>query len=299
VVAPYAVFGEVIPARWRAVLDAPAFWLVFLPYAFPALVPLGVGSILRPVKLQFSGTGRTLVFGVALTAFGCLCAAWALRSTLDNNDLGWRGVLPALLVLAPVAAVMLEGMARLRPRYFAACIATAALGLPQTFLFAREYALGQRPGDPSGFARAERQWEAVHRVTAPDERIANNPRYVQAATPWPVNITWALLADRPSCYAGWEAVLAYGGVSRADLIEIDARFARVFAGSPLPGDILDLASKDNCSVAVVAATDGAWNHDPFSASSLFRLAEKGPDWRIYQAVQVKETLRIDPPGRTR
>ncbi len=130
---------------------------------------------------------------------------------------------------------------------------------------------------------------AVRRLAAPDERIANNPFYVEAETLWPVNITWALLADRPSCYAGWETVLAYGGISRAALVGIEARFTRVFSGSPLPDDLRDLALKDNCSVAVVAAKDGAWARDPFAASGIFRLAGQGPDWRIYRRVRVSET----------
>jgi hypothetical protein len=284
-VAPYQVFGDFVPPAWRAVLGGPAFWLVFLPFAFPALFPLGVAAVLRRRSLQLSASARTIAFPLALTALGCLTTAWSFRSTLDNNDLGWRAVLPALLILSPIAAVLLEELARQRPRYFVAWIAIAAFGVPQALVFAREYALGQRPGDPGGFAHAQQQWEAVRRLTALDSRIANNPRFVQATTPWPVNITWALLADRPSCYAGWEAVLAYGGVSRAELIEIDARFDRVFAGSPLPGDLRDLVNKDNCSAAVVAASDGAWTHDPFPASSLFRLADQGPDWRIYRVAR--------------
>ncbi len=282
IVAPYQVLGDFVPPVWRAVLDAPAFWLVLLPFAFPAIFPLCVAAILCPRGLQTSASARTTMFALALVALGCLFAACAFRSTLDNNDLGWRAVLPALLVLAPVGAVLLGGHFRRRSRYFLAFMAIASMGVPQAFLFARDYAIGQRPGDPSGFAQAEQQWQAVRRLTAPDERIANNPRYVQAETPWPVNISWALLADRPSCYAGWETVLAYCGISRGELIGIDDRFTRVFAGSPLPDDVRDLATKDNCRVAVLVSSDGAWAHDPFATSGIFRLVGQGPDWRIYR-----------------
>ncbi len=341
--APYQVLGEGVPQRWLGFLDGPAFWLVFLPYAFPALVPLGVAAVLRLVRLccagfescpraltlptasrrapsltrsavegvwhrstlrhiriglRLSGTARRLALAIGITALGCLCAAWLLRSTLDNNDLGWRAVLPALLILSPAAGVELERLLRHRPRYFLAWIAIAALGVPQTFLFARDYAFGQRPGDPAGFAHSAAQWQAVRRLIAPDERIANNPRFVEAETPWPVNISWALLADRPSCYAGWETVLAYGGISRAQLIEIDARFARVFAGTPLPSDVRDLASKDHCSAAVVASTDGAWAHDPFAASEIFHLAGGGPYWRIYRRAGLNETNPVVEGARS-
>ena len=49
-------------------------------------------------------------------------------------------------------------------------------------------------------------------------------------TPWPGNISWALLANRRSCFAGDQLLLAFAPLPRARREEIDAQFIRVFAG---------------------------------------------------------------------
>ena len=83
-------------------------------------------------------------------------------------------------------------------------------------------------------------------------------------TPWPANISWALLADRRSCYAGAELALPFAPLSAARRAEIDAQFIRVFAGNPAPGDVAQLAGRYRCDVVVITAQDGAWLRDPFA-----------------------------------
>jgi len=287
-VAPYQVLGSVAGPPWRALLDVPAFWLL-LPFAFPALAPLGAACLLQPEVLKTDPARRPLAATLCITALACLVIAWLFRSTLDNNDLGWRAVLPALLVAAPASGCLAERLMARRPLAILPFALIAALGLPQTVIFAGDYLRGQRPGDPAGFARAEPLWQAVRRIAAPDERIASNPLAVAAATPWPVNIAWAVLADRPSCYAGWETVLAYGGVSRATLETLDARFTRVFAGRPNGADMEAIATLANCRIAVVTPADGAWAADPFSTSPLYRLVTQSPAWRIYRQAGISQT----------
>ena len=126
-------------------------------------------------------------------------------------------------------------------------------------------------------------WAAVRRHAGPDERIANNPLFLADMTLWPVNISWALLADRRSCYAGRELALVYASLPRSRLDEIDAQFIRVFAGKAAPGDLEDLATKHGCQLAVLTSADGAWASDPFAADPRYRLVEERPGaWRIYR-----------------
>ena len=274
-VLPYPVFGNDVPAGWRTALDLPGFWLILLPFTWPAVVPLAVAALRRHAAPNY-------VPALAVFAGGCLAAAALLRSTIDNNDLGWRAVLPAVLLLTALAACMLERLAT-RARWGALCagLLVACLGIPDTVRMLRDYAGGQLPGDAAGFARSATLWDAVRRHAGALDRVANNPDFVAAATPWPVNISWATIADRPSCYAGWETVLAYGSLSRPGLLAVNDRFTRVFAGQAAPGDVAALARTDNCAVAAVTAGDGAWLRDPFAGSRDFRLAETGAWWRIY------------------
>ena len=70
----------------------------------------------------------------------------------------------------------------------------------------------------------------MRRYAGPDARIANNPLFLSDITPWPVNISWALLADRSSCFAGRELALAFAPLPPQRREAIKAQFVRVFAG---------------------------------------------------------------------
>jgi hypothetical protein len=179
------------------------------------------------------------------------------------------------------ARLLARLVARRRWGVVAAALACGALGLPQMGSMLGFYLFGQGPGDPAGFVASRSVWDAVRRYAGPNDRIANNPLYEANVTPWPVNISWALLSDRPSCYAGWQAVIAFGAIPRAQLMDMRSRFARVFSGAAIGGDVAALAGEYDCRVAVVVPTDGAWTDDPFAKSKVYRLAEGGQEWRIY------------------
>src|SRR5208282_2421931 len=143
--------------------------------------------------------------------------------------------------------------------------------------------LAGRP-EPDGklFAQTPELWAAVRRHAGAGERIANNPLFLQDMTLWPVDISWALLADRRSCYAGRELTLVYTLLPRRRQEEIDAQFIRVFAGTGTPGDVEDLATRYDCRLVVLTSSDSAWTHDPFAASPRYRLIDEKPGaWRIY------------------
>src|SRR5260370_41340773 len=102
------------------------------------------------------------------------------------------------------------------------------------------------------------RWAAVGRHSRPAERVGNNPLFLQARTPWPVNISWALLSDRRSCFAGRELALVYTTLGSQRTDEINAQFIRVFAGDGSPADVRKLATEYDCRVIVLTAADGAW-----------------------------------------
>src|SRR6202011_429111 len=162
----------------------------------------------------------------------------------DNNDLGWRAALPPIAVLTVFAAT---GLARwIATRAWiavAVALVAVAVGLPRSYEIMRDNAAGHMQPDAAAFAQAPAMWAAVRRHSLPDERVGNNPLYLRAATPWPVNISWALMANRRSCYAGHEFALVFPGLPAARREEIDAQFIRVFAGEGTPDDVRELAMR--------------------------------------------------------
>lgn len=282
VVRPFSVLGHLLPDELRHILDLPAYWLVLLPIELPAAFVAGSLALIVMLRNFASGPEKTAVAVLACLAVAGLVASWLLVSTLgDNNDLGLRAVLPAVAVLIAAAAAGATLLPR-RRLIAATAIGGLLLSLPDTAQMLRSNVRGTPARDSDVFAQAPELWAAVRRVAPPAARVANNPLYLRHLTPWPANISWALLADRSSCFAGRELVLALAPLSASDRETINAQFVRVFAGEGTPRDIDDLANKYGCDVVVVAPQDKAWDNDPFAPSPDYRLADsRDGRWKIY------------------
>jgi hypothetical protein len=176
--------------------------------------------------------------------------------------------LPGVSLRAPIVATMLAGL---------------ALSVPDFIQTIRDNIVAPRqPPDAKVFAQAPDLWAAARRHAAPAARIANNPLFLKDLTPWPVNISWALLSNRSSCFAGREMAIPFAPLSPELRSQVDAEFLRVFDGEGSPTDVQDLATKYGCDVVVLVPQDKAWNQDPFAGGPDYRLAEAlDGRWRIY------------------
>jgi hypothetical protein len=283
---PYAVLGSAVPASVRPILDVPAYWLLLI-LEFPAIYLAGSLGWARMIAAPATPRpAKQLALGLGLLGAVGLVVGWLLLSTIANNDLGWRAVLPSVLVLTIFAAAALSTW-RAAPRSFAAvAIGLLALGLVDGGRFIHDNATGNPASSAAAFAQSPALWQAVRGNAAPDQRVGNNPAAVADMSVWPINISWALLADRRSCYAGWALAQAFIPLPRSEIDALEALFIRVFAGDGSADDVHRLATQYACFVIVVSAQDGAWRHDPFAASADYRLAEDEPGrWRIYVAVE--------------
>ena len=282
VVSPFAVLGEMFSPGLRRYLDLPAYWLIELPIEFPATYLAGTIALWLALRSKTFGHEKMVLASFACLAGAGLAVSWLLASTLgDNNDLALRAVLPAAMVLIVATAV---GILRAPRRVLIGAVALTGLvlGLPETTYLIRSDFAGQDVPDGKIFAQAPELWAALRRVAPPAARIANNPLYLQDLTPWPVNISWALLADRSSCFAGRELALAFAPLPVARREAINEQFIRVFDGRGTAEDVSEMATKYGCDVVVVVPQDGAWNNDPFAGSADYRLAEsRDGRWRIY------------------
>jgi len=282
---PFEVLGAPVPSGIRQVLDVPAYWLLLLLVEFPAIYLAGALALARTLTSAETPSQSTrLATGLGLLAGVCLAIGSLLVSTIGNNDLGWRSALPAVMVLTVYAAVGLSRRHAMSTPLATAAILLFVLGLPDGLRFIDENAMGVPAPSAAAFAEAPELWSAVRRHTAPDQRVGNNPESFADMTVWPINISWALLADRRSCYAGWALARAFVALPKAEIDALDALFTRVFAGAGLPGDVRLLARRYDCRLIVVSPQDGAWRRDPFAESADYQLAEEASGkWRIYVA----------------
>jgi hypothetical protein len=283
-ITPYEVLGDTITDLLGDIANVPAYWLIFLVVEFPAFYLTGIASLVYVLKnRELAADQRPFVVAFAILLGASLVGAGFLVSTLaENNDLGWRAVLPAVLLLIVFSAI---GLSRVTKRKLSALAVTALvlimLGIPDGAAIIYSNIVGNPAASSKAFAATPELWQAVRRIAAPDERIANNPLFFAAMTPWPANISWALLSNRRSCYAG-DAFTPLTALSPAEGDRLSSQFTRVFAGVPEPRDIEDMARLYRCDVVVVTPDDGAWKNDPFASGPFYRLSESGATWRIYK-----------------
>jgi hypothetical protein len=284
---PFGVLGPIVPGGIRRLLDLPAFWAILMTIEFPAIYFAGSAAMFGALAGRgLARPDRREVSALALLCGASFGIAWLFISTIANNDLGWRGVLPGILVLTAFAAAGLSRWLAAAPAIAAAAIACFVLGVPGGLKLIEQNALGSPMPSAAMLARSPELWAAVRRHSAPGERVGNNPLFLADSVRWPVNISWALFSDRRSCFAGWELARAYVALPQAEIDRINALFERVFAGDGSPADVRALATQYDCRVIVVSASDGAWGRDPFADSGYYQLVEQNDGkWRIYRSVE--------------
>jgi hypothetical protein len=259
--------------------------LILLPLEFPATFIAGMIALVAMLATRAAPPEWKSARVLAVLAIVGLTISWLLVSRLgDNNDLALRAVLPAAMILIAFAAA--GTFAAPRPAQRAAIAAFACggllLSLPDSVMMTYANWRGIDAADAATFAQTPELWSAVRRHASAGGRLANNPLFLKDLTPWPSNMSWALLADRSSCFAGRELAIPFAPLSPQRREAINDQFIRVFAGQALPTDVGDLAIKYGCDVVVLVPQDGAWAHDPFAASAEYRLAEsRDGRWRIY------------------
>lgn len=285
-VMPADSLGKQFSPMVHRVLKIPVYWTAFLFAEFAAFYPaaLFAAAWLAKDRLVTPDRRRTVAMLAVSAVIGLAVGGLLMSTTAPNNDLAWRGVLPALLILVALTAAGLgRYLTTMRPW------ATALLLLPIGLAFVNGLSniygntVVPQPASAQRFVKSTAMWAAVRRHAGIRERIANNPDFLRDMTLWPVNISWALLADRRSCYAGSDLALPFAPLTPPRRREVEALFTRVFAGAPEAGDVAQLRDRYNCDVVVLTPDDGAWATDPFANDSPYRLVETDPaNWRIYR-----------------
>ncbi|MFC3695490.1 hypothetical protein [Chenggangzhangella methanolivorans] len=282
----YEVFGPSVADAIRRPLDLIGFWPVQLPVDLPATFPIGVAALAAALATAGGDPGRRRVATVlALGAAASFAVSWLLVSKILNNDLGWRAVLPGTLVLAAFAAAGLSRWTarptKAVPSMLAiACVLAGAYG---GFFFFRDDLAARPSGSAAAFARSPELWREARAHSGLTERIASNPGLFADMTQHPINISWALLSDRRSCYAGWEFARPFSGKSAEEVDRTDTEFRAVFDGTASASAVHALFEPHDCSVIVVTAADGAWASGAFAKDPAFELLNERPGaWRIYR-----------------
>jgi hypothetical protein len=279
---PFEVIGSLEPRRLRRLLDLPAYWLVLLPMDLPAVYLPGVAACWAVFRRLWRGAPSVMGLGLGVLMVISFAVSWLLISTIGNNDLGWRALLPGVMVLTPFAGVGLAyGLRTRRVFAVAAVLILLAISFPEDTAVGDITAL--RSDEAADFAASPAMWADVRRFAGPADRVANNPGDLDSIAGYIVNLGWALLSNRSSCYAGTETARAYVPLTAAGRKALDEQFDRVFSGDAEPGDVRQMAQDYGCRVVLVTDRDDAWTDDPFADSPYYRLGDQAKRWRIWVA----------------
>ena len=272
--------------------NSAAYWLFLLPLDFGFIY---LAWILSKVGGRKDEPLVSVYVERALTmlVFVPLVAAQFLHSVIANNDLGWRAIIPSVLVMMAMASAFAANSVEHRPWVHftrnAVIVLTLVPGILAGLWFVRtndlNFILYPRQTEAGrGFVSESALWQAVRNVTPPDEAIANNPSDLASLTPWPGDIGWALLSRRRHCAVGGSYLLAFRPVfSLAIRSEAQILLGRVFSGQGSDEDLRAMRDKFQCRTLVVTPRDGLWAKDSLGKSQIYKLVDQTNEWKILRA----------------
>jgi len=278
------------------------FWLQFLPLNLGISYLLGLLALLaRSSPILEARTFQALSLGGTL---GYLLVTQFLRSTVMNNDLGWRAVLVPIMLLLVWSAVALTELAtgHWRPRtqlirwrktillmtiigLTIGCLSTIWIWqLPRPLVPPSPEELAAR----RGFFHQQAAWAKVREYAGPSDRVQANPDGYATLTPWPAALPYALFADRPTAYANPEYTTAFAPrYDRAQNTQQYQLIQNVFSAHPRPESLRKLRDQLRIKVILVDKFDAVWQVvwpiEILEQSGFYKLVYKTADFKIFVA----------------
>lgn len=273
-------------------MDLPGFWFVLLVMDFSIMYSsflIWTLLISSEEQERYVHIDRSLVSIVLAPLF---CVQF-MHSVILNNDLGWRMIIPSLLVIMVVTAALFSsqiGKSTLTGRLttitaFVFLMPSILAGAQFVYLSDFQFRVqGPETLEGTAFSASPEMWKAVRQVTPSNEAVANNPLDFANVTYRPANISWATLSQRRNCATTLRLLRSYAAQLTPDQAsEVYNFFVDAFRGEATEGQLRVMKEKYLCKTLVVTARDGLWNKPVLHNSPVYQLvSEKKGEWRIYR-----------------
>jgi hypothetical protein len=284
-------------SNWASIKHIFVYWTIFLTIQFGAVYLAGwCGLLARGRQLPSIRLFRRLSIAVV---FGDLLVAEFFRSVIINNDLGWRVVLPPVLLLIIWTAVAitdwLETLRRSRfgqlPRAAMAGISIVIFlgtwGLGYSVRFVGE-AVKHREGDSAStrlgqyFMKQPLAWKRVRELTSAQDIVAVNPKSFEYITTWTANAPFSLFGDRCTLVSDSSTPLVFSHQASRDRFTSDLKFLiHFFNNTPSQREISRLAVDFQARALLVTPLDTLWNNGALDGNQYYALAVDAPEYRVY------------------
>ncbi|MEW6437629.1 MAG: hypothetical protein AB1508_10750 [Pseudomonadota bacterium] len=282
----------IFPVLRYPFFNSAAYWLLLLPLDFGFIYLAWILSKVGGLKDE-PPVPVYVERALTMIAFVPLVLAQFFHSVIATNDLGWRSIIPSVLVMMAMASAFAVRTADNKPWVHfarnALIVLTLVPGILAGLWFVKtndlNFILYPKQTDAGrDFLKEAALWQAVRNVTPVDEAVANNPSDLSALTPWPGDIGWALLSHRRHCAIRGPYLLAFRpAFSLAIRSEAGILFGRVFSGQGSDDDLRTMRDQFECRTLIVTPRDGLWASDLIEKSSIYKTVSQTAEWKILRA----------------
>ena len=286
------------------------FWVHLLPLSFGVAYLVGLPALIWIIPRSL---GERTFKAVALAAtIGFLLVSQFIKSTIRENDLGWRAVNVPVMFLSIFAAVAIADLLNPRTnagaRYLTRWIPPRAVSIPiaLALLTLGLFSTGAWVGIPrpqadqtaeqlqmhEAFAHQQDAWRAVRHWTKKNDLVQANPNAFSKLPPWSISLPFHLFADRSCAYScegtGKTYAFRYSWEENTRQGEL---VASIFSANPKRSAIQKVRQDLNVKALLVTPADPVWKSQAIEKSGVYRLAAATADYRVFVATAQRPRVR--------
>ncbi len=226
--------------------------------------------IINLVSLRTWALKKYAVF--YLVIFSSMFVTCFFRTTIDNNDLGWRAIFVSIFLLIIFSVYWINQTKNKRLKILFILLVLTSCDLPFTAL-ERNHLERKRTKELS-----PQSIRAIQQHVSTSDYFLNNVHkyfYLPDGKHWDGNLEFMIMTERKSCYSSLVGIRAY---ANKKLSPFAAYIGTIFSGTPTSQDILE-ARRIFCSKFIFHYTDPNFEKE--------EMLQKAGLEKIYQNEQIK------------
>lgn len=277
-------------------IEFSLYWLYLLPLVYGLAGWSGAAGLLGLVPTKLGAElYRRLAVGATI---GFLLVSQLARSTIANNDLGWRAQIVSYLLLCVFGGPLLEcvyrgggglkegwqrGVRCCRLVFLVLAVPVALYSVSSLRGFVDPDEFPGQTASRSSFTRTQSAWRTIQAHTLPGDIVQMNPRAYNSLTPWRQALSFTLFADRKSAVGDISWSYFYSSRADPELRQLALKIvADVFDGSePEAGALNALRHVLKVKALLVTDQDPGWQSRKFEDSAIYQLVETTETYRVY------------------
>ena len=246
-------------------LEIAGFWTLYCFLQMPMLVLLNAWKLRRDILKQYAPFYVMIFVSLFITCF--------LKTTIDSNDLGWRAILVAIVLLTVLAAHWFFYIKSKAIRVAIVVLAIVCISTPYNKLNSHV----RRPSHDIRSFSAQ-SIAAIRQYITVNDAFLNNI-WGRNTKAWSANIDVMIGLQRNSCYASWGSVKAYCDRRLRPAFEL-VRY--IFWNKEIPEKTIPTARAIGCTKFLFYRTDPNFNNEAELQRAGLRKIYQNDEIKIYE-----------------